>query len=250
MVHGMYSAAWCWDNFRAYFEQKGYCCRTPTLRHHEVGAGSPPAIGLGETSLTDYVQDLSTYIRALPEKPIIIGHSMGGLLSQMLAAKGLAKSLILLAPAPPSGINVLQWSVIRSFSGVLRQWRFWHKPHRLSFNAAVYAPLQRLTFDEQKTLYPLLVQESGRVISEIGLWFLDPKRAAKVDETKVNCPVLIVVGSKDRMTPASVANKIFKKYRRVATYKEFDQHGHWLLGEQGWVKVADFINNWIEKRLI
>lgn len=246
MIHGMYSDVWCWDNFKSYFEQKGYCCLTPTLRYHDMTPETKPAFGLGTTSLTDYVGDLEKYIDALPEKPIIMGHSMGGLLSQMLAAKGLAKNLVLLAPAPPSGINALTWSVLRSFSGLLKQWGFWHKPHRLSFNAAVYAPMQMLTPDQQKELYTRLVPESGRVISEIGLWFLDPKRASRVDETKVNCPVLITAGSKDRMTPAPVAKKIFKKYRPVATYKEFDNHGHWLIGEKGWEKIADFIFKWIK----
>jgi pimeloyl-ACP methyl ester carboxylesterase len=247
MIHGMCAGAWCWEGYKAFFEKKGYLCRTPTLRHHGVNPADPPPINLGSTSVKDYVEDLEDAIRSMDETPIIMGHSMGGLLAQKLAEKGLAKCLVLLAPAPPSGINVLKWSVLRSFCGLFRQWGFWSRPFRLSFNAAVYAPMQRLSCDEQKAFYDKLVCESGRVVSEIGLWFLDPTGASRVDETKVTCPVLIMVGSKDRMTPASVVKKIFKKYRQVATYQEFDHHGHWIIGEQGWRNTAGFICDWLQK---
>jgi pimeloyl-ACP methyl ester carboxylesterase len=246
MIHGMYSDAWCWEPFKGYFEKKGYRCRTPTLRHHDRLPEEPPDVKLGKTGLADYAADLEDYIRGLPDKPILFGHSMGGILAQILAARGLARRLVLLAPAPPSGINILKWSVIRSFAGVLQQWGFWHKPHRLSFNAAVYAPLNKLPAGQQQSIYSRLVPESGRVICEIGLWFLDPKRASRVDDRKVTCPVLIVTGSQDRMTPASVARNIHRKYRRVAEFKCFSGHGHWLIGEAGWTGIADFISRWLE----
>ena len=245
MIHGMFSGAWCWDAYREFFERRGYCCHVPNLLHHDVDPKAAPVRELGTTSLTDYVADLEALITGMPEPPIIMGHSMGGLLAQKLATKGLAKKLVLLTPAPPGGINVLKWSVIRSFSGLFKTWHFWAKPYRLSFNAAVYAPMRLLPPQDQKSIYEKLVWESGRVVSEVGLWFLDPTGASRVDETKVTCPVLIVSGSKDRMTPAAVMRKIYEKYHQVATYKEFDNHGHWIIGEQGWEEIADFICDWL-----
>lgn len=245
MIHGMCCGAWCWDDYRQFFERQGYSCLVPDLRHHDVDPAAPPVRELGTTSLTDYVADLEQLLAGLSEPPIVMGHSMGGLLAQQLAAKGLAKRLVLLAPAPPAGINVLKWSVIRSFSGLFKKWRFWAKPYRLSFNAAVFASMQLLAPEEQKSIYPRLVWDSGRVVSEVGLWFLDPTGASRVDETRVTCPVLIVAGSKDRMTPAAVIRKIHSKYQTVATYKEFERHGHWLIGEQGWEKTAEYVCDWL-----
>lgn len=250
MIHGMFSGAWCWDNYRSIFERKGYVCHTPTLRHHDVDPAEPPTQTLGSTSLTDYVEDLEKYVAGLSEAPIILGHSLGGLLAQKLAAKGLARCLVLLAPAQPGGINVLKWSVLRSFCGILKSWCFWSKPYRLSFNAAVYAPLLLLPPEDQKSIYSRLVWESGRVVSEIGLWFLDPMRASRVDAAQVTCPVLIVAGSQDRMTPAAMIKKIYKKYRDVATYKEWPHHGHWIIGETGWEQTAEFICDWLQQGLL
>jgi pimeloyl-ACP methyl ester carboxylesterase len=206
----------------------------------------PPFPDLGRTSLLDYVEDLGTFIRKLGPKPILMGHSMGGLLTQMLAAKGLAAKAILLAPAPPAGIHALSWSMFRSFSGMFFQWGFWRKPHRISFDMAVYAFLHQLPESEQKQEYENLVYESGRAAAEIGLWYLDPSCASRVDDTRVTCPVLIVAGGKDRIVPVGVARKILQKYREVAILKEFDRHCHWLMGGDDWEPVAACVLDWLE----
>ena len=115
MLHGMWGGGWCWENFKNFFEQRGYECFTPTLRLHDVSPLDDPHPDLGETSLLDYAQDLEKFIHNLDEKPILIGHSMGGLLAQILGSRGLAKAIVLLTSASPSGVNALKFSVIKSF---------------------------------------------------------------------------------------------------------------------------------------
>ncbi len=115
MIHGMWGSGAYWGNFRGWFESRGYRVVTPTLRHHGGRFEDPPPPGLGTTSLLDYTADLEQEIRALGDEPILIGHSMGGLLAQILASRGLGKALVLLAPASPRGIVALTPSVIRSF---------------------------------------------------------------------------------------------------------------------------------------
>ncbi len=95
MIHGMWGGGWCWENFKQYFEQKGYACHAPTLRYHDMEPGDSPNASLGVVSLKEYARDLERYIRCMGVKPILMGHSMGGLLAQMLAAKGLAQGFIL-----------------------------------------------------------------------------------------------------------------------------------------------------------
>jgi len=99
MIHGMWGGSWCWDNYRSFFEKRGFRCHTPVLRHHDVRPQDQPPEALGRVSLKDYADDLEAYIRDMDDAPIIIGHSMGGLLAQMLGARGLGKGLALLTPA-------------------------------------------------------------------------------------------------------------------------------------------------------
>ena len=102
MIHGMFGGSWCWDNYRGFFERKGYRCLTPALRYHDVDPKDEPHPGLGTVSLLDYADDLGRAIRSLGEKPVIIGHSMGGLITQILGSRGLGRSLVLLTSAAPS----------------------------------------------------------------------------------------------------------------------------------------------------
>lgn len=115
MIHGMWGGAWYWDNYKSFFEAKGYRCVTTTLRFHDMDPKKIPNPQLGTTSLLDYAGDLEEEIQQLGVKLIVMGHSMGGLLAQILGSRGLAKALVLLTPAAPSGIMALKPSVIKSF---------------------------------------------------------------------------------------------------------------------------------------
>jgi pimeloyl-ACP methyl ester carboxylesterase len=247
MIHGMWGGSWYWENYKKFFEGKGYQCITPTLRSHDVSPEELPNPQLGTISLLDYAEDLEKEIRQLNLRPILIGHSMGGLLAQMLGSRGLAKALVLLTPASPRGINALTPSVIRSFWSGLTKWGCWRKPMRQTFNEAVYSMLRQLPVEEQKKIYGRFVCESGRAACEIGFWFLDRKGAARVDEAKVTCPVLVIAGGYDRITPASVVRKVAAKYKAVSTYKEFPNHAHWVIGEPNWEEVAEYVSDWLER---
>jgi len=249
MIHGMWGGGWNWENYKKFFEEKGYHCLTPTLRFHDVDPKEPPNPRLGTTSLLDYVEDLEKEIRKLETLPILMGHSMGGLLVQILGSRGLAKALVLLAPAPPLGIMALKPSVIRSFLSPLLKWSFWRKPMRQTFAEAAYSTMNLLTEKEQKRLYDRYVYESGRAACEIGFWFLDRKGAAKVDASRVTCPVLVIAGAQDRITPASVVRKVAEKYKAVSTYQELPNHAHWLIVEPGWQEIAECISDWLNQVL-
>lgn len=248
MIHGMFGGAWYWENYRRTFEAKGYRCIASTLRYHDMDPSGVPHPDLGRTSLLDYVEQLEHEICQLDETPIVMGHSMGALLAQILGARKRAKALVLLTPASPSGIVALRPSVVKSFWSAQTTWGFWKKPFRLKFSEVVYSMLHLMTEKEQWEIYNKLVYESGKAATEIGYWFFDPSRASSVDESKVTCPVLVVAGSMDRITPASVARKIARKYQAVSTYKEFQNHAHWVVAEPGWQEVADYVNSWLARQ--
>ncbi len=206
--------------------------------------GDQPHSKLGTTRLLDYAEDLEKQIQNLDQQPVVMGHSMGGLLAQILGSRGPAKALVLLTPAPPSGINGFKPSVIKTFWSILTTWGFWKNPHRLPFEAAVYSVLNILPEDDQKAVYETCVYESGRAASEIGFWLLDPNGSSNVGESKVTCPVLVVSAAKDRITPPSVVRKIARKYKG-STYKEFEDRAHWVIGEPGWEHIAEYVLDWL-----
>jgi len=248
MIHGMWGTPEDWSNFRPYFEARGYRCFTPALLYHDMDPGAEPDPRLGTTSLLDYAAALEREIRQLGAQPVLMGHSMGGLLAQMLGARGLARGLVLLTPAAPAGIPALTPSVIRTFWRTQARWGFWKKPVRLGFAEAAYSMMQLLTEQEQRENYAKFVYESGRAIAEIAYWPFDPRGAARVDESRVTCPVLVIGAAQDRITPASCVRRVARKYRAVATYREFAGHAHWVLGEPQWEEVAGYVAGWLERQ--
>jgi len=245
MIHGMWGRSFLWDNFKAFFEERGFVCTAPTLALHDCAPADPPPAGLGATSLKDYAADLEAKIRALPQKPIIMGHSMGGLLAQILAARGLGKAAVFITPASPAGIMALRWSVLKTFKSSLLRWGFWKRPTMPTFKEAAYSMMHLLTPEEQRENYGRFVHESGRATSEIGMWPFDFGGASRVDESGITCPVLVIGGGQDRITPAKVVRQVGIKYAATGTYKEFPEHAHWVLGEPGWQDVAAYIHKWL-----
>jgi pimeloyl-ACP methyl ester carboxylesterase len=251
MIHGMGCNGSSWDKYQSFFEGKGYRCITPTLRFHDMAPTGTPDPRLGITSLLDYIDDLKKEIEKLDQVPIIMGHSMGGLLAQILGSQGFGKALVLLTPGAPHGIKSLSgyFYGIKTFWSVLRRPGFWKKPFRLTFNEVTYSALQLLSLEEQKKEYSKLVYESGRVLNEMSLELFGQNRASIIDESKITVPVLIIGGSMDKMTPAPLLRKIAKRYGDRCTYKEFTGHSHWVIGEPNWQDVANFVNEWLNQQL-
>jgi pimeloyl-ACP methyl ester carboxylesterase len=204
---------------------------------------------LGATGLLDYVGDLAGEIEALDEAPVLMGHSLGGLLAQMLSCRVPCKALVLLAPAPPAGILAFKPGQLRGFGSVLAQWGWWKKPIRHTFQEAAYSMLNGLPIEEQCEVYRRFVYESGRAAFEAGLWFLDRKRAAHVDAFAVRCPVLVLAGSDDRLAPPCLMRQIERKYAPHCRYQELPGHAHWLVAEPGWREIVETIVGWLEGTL-
>lgn len=249
MIHGMWGSGEIWDGYKAYFEAQGYKVIAPTLRWHGEKHIKVAPQELGTVSLLDYAADLERDIRALDEKPIIMGHSMGGLLAQILASRGLGEKLVLLTSASPAGILALQPSSIRTFVSVLTSWGFWKKPMRLTFKEAQYGILGLLTPEQQVEEYAKYSFESGQAAAEIAFWSLDKNKATHVDAKAVTCPVLIVAGGQDKIAPVPVAKQIAKKYKKTnndVTYKEFKQFAHAIHQQKGWQEITGFVADWIK----
>lgn len=251
-IHGMWGTPDVWRNWRPAFERRGWLTQAPALRHHDPSwtDASPATPSIGLLSLLDYAADLESHIATLPmpagEKPVLVGHSMGGLLALMLAARGAARAAVLLTPAPPAGVFALRLSNLRAFLRIETRWGWWRKPHRATQAEALWHTFNTTDPAEGAREYQGFVPDSGRALLEIGLPFLDPRRAATVDPRRVTVPLLFVGCALDRLTPPDVVRRTAQRFGHVAEFREYEGQGHWVPGQPGWQQVAGDALDWLD----
>jgi pimeloyl-ACP methyl ester carboxylesterase len=242
MIHGAFCGPWSLDGLRKKFEEAGYRVTAPCLRFHD---GKPPPAALGTTGLADYVADLKDEIEALKAPPILVGHSMGGLLAQMLASQMKAAALILLAPSPPWGVPPTTLFEIGAAQAMHLHPGYWNMVLQPNRDVALAHSLDKLPRHMRDAVYDRLVPESGRATFEIMNWGLDFNHASGVDAAHVTAPLLFLTGSDDKINPPSTVARSAALYGARATTEVLDGMGHWLIGEPGWEKLAARALNWL-----
>jgi non-heme chloroperoxidase len=246
MLHGAFCAAWALEHMQPFFEAEGYRVVRPTLRYHDGPPGERAPQALGTTSLLDYVRDIEGEILNLPEAPIVIGHSMGGLLAQMLAARTKLRAIALYAPSAPWGVlPTTPWEIAAAQS-LYMGGQFWNRPLKPKQWIAATHALDMLPAGQQDDVFSRFVPESGLATFETMHWGMDVRRASYVEAKRVQCPVLCVAGSLDRVNPAKTVASIAKRYRENARYSEYKGMSHWLIGENGWERIAEETRDWLK----
>lgn len=238
MIHGAFCGGWAFENWAQAFAAEGFTVHAPTLRHHEHNGGKEPHPALGSVSVTDYVADIEALIDTLPALPVIIGHSMGGLIAQMLAARGKAAALILLAPSAPWGVLPSTPFELVSAQALFMAGDFWRKPLKPERWVASNHALDRLDAAMHDAVLARMVPESGLATFEILHWPFDFARASSVDPRRVACPILCFAGSADRINPAGTVRRIAARYKGRVQFRELDGFSHWPMAEPGWEDVA------------
>ncbi len=246
LLHGMWSTGRSLDSVRFALEARGYPVFAPTLPLHPAH-GPEELAALGRLSLLDYARYLEDALlnARLPAPPVFIGHSMGGLLAQILAARTAARACVLLAPAPPAGINVVRPCNLWSTRNVLATPAFWRKPQIPTDSIADAALFREIAPERRSTLRSALLHESGRVYAEIVFWWADAARASAVDAESVQCPMLVVSGDRDRIIPCSVARRVADRYP-AAEFLALPGRGHWLFEEPGADEVFARVGSWLD----
>jgi len=245
MIHGAFCASWAFDGYAQLFAAHGAKVYTPTLRHHEFPPGQRVPRELGTTSTLDYADDIEALVRSLKTPPVLIGHSMGGLVAQMVAQRVKVRALALIAPSAPWGTMPTSPWEIMSAQGLYFAGQFWNKPLQPEAWVAETHALDLIPPRERDALFARFVPESGLATFEILHWGMDIRRATFVDARKVDCPVLCVAGRLDRVNPARTVASIARRYRERGDYFEVEKASHWLIGEPGWEATAMYIREWI-----
>jgi pimeloyl-ACP methyl ester carboxylesterase len=250
--HGAWVTPSCWEPFRSFFQERGYECLAPAWPRKDrpieaIRADPSPLARLG---LAEIVTHCETVVRALPEPPILVGHSFGGLVVQILLDRGLGVCGVAIDPAPPRGVLALEPSVFRSLASVLLTWRGWRKVVRSSPANFRYAFVHTLSEAEARAAFDAHVTpETGRVFFEGALAMFSPRSPATVRFGNAGrAPRLIIAGGLDRIVPASVVRRNDRKYAKTAAttdYREFPGRTHWIIDQDGWPEVAGFALEWI-----
>ena len=245
-IHGLWLLPSSWDRWAALFEEAGYRALTPGWPDDPETveeAKAHPEVFAHKTirQVADHFADV---IGELKKKPAVIGHSFGGLLTQMLAGRGLSAASVAIDPAPFRGVLPLPFSALKSASPVIGNPANRNRAVPLTFEQFRYAFANAVTEDEAKELYETFaVPASGAPLFQAAAANLNPWTEAKVDSKNPDRgPLLIISGEKDNTVPWAIANASFKKQKRnegVTEITEIPNRGHALTVDSGWHEVAD-----------
>ena len=252
-LHGAWVTPRCWDQMLPWFEAKGYECLAPAWPGkdrsvEDIRRDPSPLKGLG---IGEIVAHYEAIVRGLDEPPILVGHSFGGLFTQILLDRGLGAAGVAIDPAPPKGVLSFEPSAYRSLLGVLLTPFGWRRVVRWKYGNFRYAFVHTLTdadahaaFDSQVT------PETGRIFFQAALAPFSPGSPARVSfKNKSRPPLLIVGGQADHIVPAKLVRRTVGKYARAGVpvqYQEFAGRTHWLIAQDGWQEIAAAIEAFIK----
>jgi pimeloyl-ACP methyl ester carboxylesterase len=233
-VHGYFGRAIAFERMMSWFASHGHRCVAVDLRGH---GDSMPDIDLGNTSIHEYADDVARAAAEM-ENPVIIGHSMGGLIAQIVATRGYARGIALLAPAPPRGIPVISLRLaiaqVRYMPAILLSRRV--TPGRADLRALV---VNRVPEKEREVVLDMLVPDSGRAGREMSIV------GVSVDKSRIRVPVLVIAGDEDLFIPLSRARRVAARYD--APIRVAPGRGHMLIIEPGYEEVCGWIDDWIQQ---
>lgn len=248
-VHGMFMTPLCWEKWEPYFQAKGYKTLAPAWPEHEAAIEeqrkSHPNAKLAALTLDAVLAHYRTVLKGLEEKPILVGHSMGGLIVQLLLAEGLGVAGIAIDSAPPEGVISLKYSFLKSNWPAISPSAKINVPINLSRKDFDYSFANCTPDAEQAATFArYAVPESRRV----GKGPTTP--VAKINYSVARPPLLMIAGSLDHIIPASLNRSNYAKYEQspsITDFREFEGRCHAIILQPGWEEVADYVHDWIVK---
>jgi pimeloyl-ACP methyl ester carboxylesterase len=253
-IHGAWLSSGSWENFVDYFEHRGFDVSAPEWPRkegevQELREAAEDVKGLGLAEIVDHYQD---EIEALDEPPILVGHSFGGLIVELLLDRGLGRAGVAMSPAPPKGILVLPFSSLKAASPALAHPSRWHGVVPLTLEEFTYGFVNTFSPDDAAAAYEkYYVPESGQIFYEAGFanFHLHPPTEVHF-KMQGRAPLLVIGAEKDHTVPASLAKKQFEKYEKheafdaQTDYVEFEGRPHLMMIAEGWEEIAGEIERW------
>jgi non-heme chloroperoxidase len=245
-VHGLWLLPSSWDRWAKVFEDAGYVSLTPGWPDDPetvAEANAHPEV-FAQKSVGQVADHFSEIARGLKRKPVVIGHSFGGLMAQIVAGRGLSATTVAVDPAPFRGVLPLPFSALKSAWPVLGNPANRSRAVPLTFDQFRFGFANAVSEEEAKHLYEhFAVPAAGKPLFQAATANLNPWTEAKVDsENPERGPLLIISGEKDHTVPWAIANASFKQQQSnpgVTEIIEMKNRGHALTIDSGWREVAD-----------
>jgi len=235
----------CWEEWTPFFEAKGFECIAPPWPFHE---GDPAVLrknipaDLGKLTLDGVVNKFVEIINGMTEPPILIGHSMGGLVVQLLISQGKGKMGVCIDSAAPNGMLSLKWSFFKSNLPAINPLKG-NSPAIMTPEHFQYTFCNTMSLEETKAVLEKYVVPESRNVPRSST-----KAAGKIDLKKAHAPLLFIAGEKDNIIPASLNKKNFDAYSDKTSKKEFkvfEDRTHFICGQKNWQEVAEYCVGWI-----
>ena len=250
-ITGAFVSHSCWDEWRLYFERMGYSTIAPPWPYKkgtaaELRARQLEDVDLATLTLTQLVDHYINIVKSFPEKPIVIGHSLGGLITQIICNSDLVAAAVAIHSVPPLGVFPYEFSFLKAGWRVLGLFTSLKKTYLMSFKTWQYAFVNGMPLIEQKVAYEKFTIPESKTVARGGL-----TKAAKVNFKKTHPPLLLTAGTEGTIIPAHLNRRIYKKYKKdngsITEYKEFPGRNHFVLGQDTWQEDADYILDWLKR---
>lgn len=253
LIHGLWMTPKSWNGWKQRYEAAGYDVNVPAWPgvSDDIAGLRKDSSALNGLRIKTVADHLAAVVEALPEPPIVMGHSFGGLMVQLLLDRGLGRAGVAVDSAQSAGVAGLPLSVIRATNPIFS--KPWLKgrtvlltPKQFHYAFANSMSLAEATAVSDEFQIPAPAEP---------LWQGATNQFFNAGESKIDyaksdrAPLLFVAGGNDHIVPAKVNRKNFGKYSGPATvdYKEFAGRTHYTVGQQGWEEVADYALSWAEK---
>jgi len=250
MIHGVGCGGEVWDRMKRDFVMAGWVCESPTLFPQSRTLETPPE-SLADLTLRDYIEASATFAKELAErdgiKPVVMGHSMGGLIAQKLVESGSVRGGIFLTPAQPKGCTVTDLRVLRTFWSILKvgQKNVPGGVFKVGPNGFRWGVLNTVPPERHDEIYAGALYDSGRVYHDLA-------NPDEIDAGKITVPTLTIGAKKDRATVIKAVRKVGAKYAAAAhpgDYIEYANHAHWIVDEPGTEQVSSDVLEWLDRKL-
>ncbi|MBB5081476.1 alpha/beta hydrolase [Nonomuraea endophytica] len=246
-VHGLWLLPSSWDRWAQVFDEAGFAPVTPGWPDdpHTVAEAKQHPEVFADKSVGQVADHFADLIGKLERRPVVIGHSFGGLLTQILAGRGLACASVAIDPAPFQGVLPLPFSSLRAAAPVLTNPVNIHRAVPLTYDQFRYAFANAVSEEEARELYDTFsVPAPGAPLFQAAVANFNPWSETKVDSTTADRgPLLIISGEKDHTVPWAIANASYGKQARnthhVTEIIEIKGRGHSLTIDGGWREVCD-----------